>query len=125
MMGGPLPEGLEAQARQYEDQLRAEVNNYLAKSGQGASAGAQQWAAYIKDKAAAYRQSLAQGLMQPGSTNLQVATGALGGASSSAARATGQYQATQNGIGNALESANKALNQISAAAPRQKRPGEI
>lgn len=117
MMGGPLPAGLEAQAKQYEDSLRAQINNYLAKSGQGVSSAAQQWESYIAQQAAIYRQQLASGLLQPGSTNLGIASG-------SASRGVGQYQATQNGIGTALDSANRALNQIAAAAPRQKKPGE-
>jgi hypothetical protein len=114
MMGGPLPEGLEAQAQQWEDAYRAQVRNYLAKLGGTTSSAATQWEPYIKQQAAIYRQQLAQGLMQPGQTGLQIASGA-------ASRTVGQNQATQTGLGTALEAANRALATLQAASGERDR----
>ena len=114
MMGGPLPEGLEAQAQQWEDAYRAQVRNYLAKAGQSTSSAATQWEPYIKQQAALYRQQLASGLLQPGTNNLNVASG-------SAARAVGQNQATQPGIASALELANRTLASLQAASGEPER----
>lgn len=114
LMGGPLPEGLEAQAKQWEDAYRAQVRNYLAKAGMTTSSAAAQWEPYIQQQAAIYRSQLAQGMLQPGQTSLQTASGA-------AAREVGQTQATQTGIGTALEAANRALASLQAASTPQKR----
>jgi hypothetical protein len=115
MMGGPLPEGLEAQAQQWEDAYRAQVRTYLAKAGQTTSTAMTQWEPYIKQQAAMYRQQLAGGLLQPGTSNLNVASGA-------ASRAVGHNQATQTGVGGALEAANRALASLAAASGDYRRP---
>lgn len=115
MMGGPLPEGLEADAQQWEDSYRAQVRNYLAKAGMTTSSAMTQWEPYIKQQAAIYRQQLAAGLIQPGQNALNIASG-------SAARAVGSNQATQTGIGGALEAANRALASLEAASGSRERP---
>jgi hypothetical protein len=108
LMGGPLPGGLEEQAKQYEDALRAQVRNYLAKTGNATSSAGLQWDNYIRQQSAIYRSQLAQGLIQPGQGALNIASGA-------ASRAVGQNQATQTGLGQVLESANRALASMQAA----------
>lgn len=119
MMGGALPEGLEAQARQWEDAYRAQVNQYLAKAGLGTSTTAAQWDPYIKQQAAIYRQQLASGLLAPGQTGLQTA-------SQAGSALVGGNQATQTGIGTVLQSANQALAALQAASgqPIQRQPGQ-
>jgi len=115
MMGGALPPGLEAQAKQWEDAYRAQVNNYLAKAGMGTSSSAAQWEPYITQQAAIYRQQLASGLLAPGQTGLQTAANA-------GAQVVGSNQASQSGIGNVLQSANQALYALQAASGQRQQP---
>ena len=115
MMGGALPPGLEAQAKQWEDAYRAQVNNYLAKAGMGTSSSAAQWEPYITQQAAIYRQQLASGLLAPGQTGLQTAANA-------GAQVVGSNQASQSGIGNVLQSANQALYALQAASGQRPQP---
>lgn len=66
MLGGALPEQWEAKAQEYEDKLRMDLRQYLARTGQSESTAAIDFEGRIRQLAAAYRAQIAQDLLQSG-----------------------------------------------------------
>lgn len=104
VMGGPLPPQLETQAAQYERDLRARLQDFYAKAGIETT-GEQEQEAAIQSLVAAYRQQLAQGVLNSGLDASRTAIGGEGNLINST-RAEG------NTLNSAIQNANQAAAQL-------------
>jgi hypothetical protein len=107
MLGGPLPEGIQAQVDAWKQKATAEMNSYLVNAGIASSTEQAKWQAYIEQQGYLMGQQLASGLYGQGLQGLGVAGGSAGGLASTA----GQMSA---GVPQAISGANKALAQLAA-----------
>jgi hypothetical protein len=108
VMGGALPDGLEAQVEDWKRRSMAQLEQHMASSGQGDSSTRAQWQAYIDQQAGLYRQQLAQGLLGQGYQG-------LGGASTTASNAGAQAGAATQGAASAMSAAQQSLAQMLAS----------
>lgn len=107
LLGGALPEGLEAQASEHEKKLRAQIAQYLSRAGIADSTMKSQWDAWIGQQGKLYRSQLAQGLMQPGQQALSVAGQSAAGLAGAGRRADSTDEL--------IQSANAAMAALQAA----------
>jgi hypothetical protein len=108
MLGGPIPEGIQAQVDAWKQKAQAEINSYLAHAGIADSTEMTKWQAYIDQQGYLMGQQLSSGLYTQGLQGLGVAGQGATGLSSSAAQMSA-------GVPSQISSVNSALAKLLAA----------